>query len=197
MNIEALIGTVALATGVFAATNIDDIFVLLAMFSDPRYNPRQITAGQYLGMAALFGASLVGSLASFVMQPAYIGLLGLAPILIGTVKLLRRRQADYPETNTSSSSNVLSVAVITAANGGDNLGIYTPMFAIRSAADIAMFAGVFAVMTAVWVGFAHWLTRHPKLGPPIRDYGQRAVPFVLIGLGVYVLIKAGSFSLFR
>ena len=197
MNIEALIGTVALATGVFAATNIDDIFVLLAMFSDPRYNPRQITAGQYLGMAALFGASLVGSLASFVMQPAYIGLLGLAPILIGTVKLLRRRQADYPETNTSSSSNVLSVAVITAANGGDNLGIYTPMFAIRSAADIAMFAGVFAVMTAVWLGFAHWLTRHPKLGPPIRDYGQRAVPFVLIGLGVYVLIKAGSFSLFR
>jgi cadmium resistance protein CadD (predicted permease) len=35
------------------------------------------------------------------------------------------------------------------------------------------------------------------LGAPIRRYGHRVVPFVLIALGVLVLYEAGSFGLLR
>jgi cadmium resistance protein CadD (predicted permease) len=36
---------------------------------------------------------------------------------------------------------------------------------------------------------------HPALGAPIRRIGRVATPFVLIGIGVMVLVEAGSLSL--
>jgi len=84
------------------------------------------------------------------------------------------------------------------ANGGDNIGIYTPSFAIRSANEIAVIALIFAVMTALWCFLAHAMVNHPKLGSPIRRYGHRMAPVVLVALGVLILYQAGSFGmLFR
>ena len=93
--------------------------------------------------------------------------------------------------------NALAVAAVTIANGGDNISIYTPLFATRPALDIAVIGLVFAVMTAVWLGVAHWLTSHRTIGAPIRRYGQRVVPFVLIALGVLILHEAGTVELLR
>jgi cadmium resistance protein CadD (predicted permease) len=56
---------------------------------------------------------------------------------------------------------------------------------------------VFAAMTFAWVGAAFSLTRHRTLGPPIRRYGRRIVPFVLVALGLYILDEAGTFTLSR
>jgi cadmium resistance protein CadD (predicted permease) len=79
----------------------------------------------------------------------------------------------------------------------DNIGIYTPSLAIRSAYEIAVIALIFVVMTAVWCVLAHAMVNHPKLGLPIRRYGHRVAPVVLIGLGVLILYQAGSFGLLR
>jgi cadmium resistance protein CadD (predicted permease) len=84
----------------------------------------------------------------------------------------------------------------TIAGGGDNLSIYIPVFSTRSGTGLAVIGGVFAVMTMVWLAAAHWLTTHRTLGVPIRRYGHRIVPFVLVGLGCYILYAAGSFGLF-
>ena len=51
--------------------------------------------------------------------------------------------------------------------------------------------------SALWIAMAHWLVAHPTLGAPIRRYGHIVVPFVLIGLGFYILYDAGSFGLLR
>ena len=39
---QTIAALLALAIGLFVTTNIDDIFVLLGFFSDPRFKPRQI-----------------------------------------------------------------------------------------------------------------------------------------------------------
>ncbi len=49
-------------------------------------------------------------------------------------------------------------------------------------------------MVALWLGLAHWLVHHPALGAPIRRIGRVATPFVLIGIGVMVLVEAGTVS---
>lgn len=69
------------------------------------------------------------------------------------------------------------------------------MFAIHSAEEIALIGLVFAIMTFIWVWAAHGLTYRRTLGAPIRRYGHRIVPFVLIGLGLLILNDAGSFGL--
>ncbi len=196
-SLIALLGFVV----VFAWTNIDDLFVLLGFFSDPGFEPRQVVIGQYLGISALYAASVMASLLSLVLRPAYIGLLGLAPILIGIAKLYSLRRAtdgdeDEPaQASASAGGNIATVALATLANSGDNMGVYTPLFATRPAWQIAAAGLVFACMTAVWCKFSHWLVHHPALGAPLRRYGQRTVPFILIGLGAWILYESGTLRL--
>jgi cadmium resistance protein CadD (predicted permease) len=192
-------GLLGLAAVLFASTNLDDVFVLLAFFADPRFRTRQVVVGQCLGLIALYGASVIASLLSLVVAPAYIGLLGLAPIAMGVKQLwdLSTRQggAERSATAAASHSNVISVAALTIANGGDNLSVYTPIFATRTGYEIGVIGAVFAVMTALWLLAAHWLTHHRSLGAPLRRYGHRVVPFVLIALGGLILYESGTFGL--
>ena len=194
----------ALAIGLFVTTNIDDIFVLVGFFSDPAFKPRQIAIGQLAGVAALYAASVVLSLLALVVSAAYIGLLGVLPIAVGLRKIWQLRRAveqeDDPQTSAGTSAprgNILAVAAVTIANGGDNLSIYTPMFATRRGLDVALIGFVFAAMTLAWVGAAFWLTHHRTLGAPIRRHGRRLIPFVLVALGFYILHEAGTLALLK
>ena len=199
---ESLLALVGVALALFASTNVDDIFVLVGFFSDPTLHVRDIVIGQYAGIASLFGVSLAVSMLSLVIPGDYIGLLGIAPILIGAKKLLelyRGSDGTVESLEAHSGSGVYmrpaTVAFVTIANGGDNIGVYTPTFAIRSGYEIAIIALVFAVMTSLWCFMAHLIVNHPKLGAPIRRYGHRVAPIVLIGLGFLILFQAGSVGL--
>jgi cadmium resistance protein CadD (predicted permease) len=192
---SALLG---IAIVLFAVTNIDDVFVLIGFFADPKFRTRDIVLGQYLGIAALVGVSAVASLLSLMIPRAYIGLLGVLPIVIGVKKLfdLYRNPDDTEETlehrlDPGGYGRVATVALVTVANGGDNIGIYTPSFAIRTGNETALIVLVFAVMTALWCFFAYWMVNHPTFGAPIRRYGHRVTPFALIGLGMLIVYQQG------
>lgn len=85
---SAFVPTLVTPVITFAATNIDDTFILMVFFSnvDAEFQCRHITAGQYLGFFALVLVSLVGFLSSFIIPQEWIGLLGLAPIYLGIRK---------------------------------------------------------------------------------------------------------------
>ena len=90
---------------------------------------------------------------------------------------------------------MLAVAGVTIANGGDNIGVYTPVFSTASLAALSTILVVFALMIALWLLAAHWLVNHPAFGAPIRRYGHIVTPWVLIGIGLFVLYEADSISL--
>ena len=196
---ESLFALLGMAIMLFASTNVDDVFVLIGFFADPNFRARDIVLGQYVGIAALFSVSVAAALLSLVVPRAYVGLLGIVPILIGLKKLLDlyRKHEETEESleqhpDARGNGRAVSVAIVTMANGGDNIGVYTPSFAIRSASEIAVIALIFVVMTALWCFLAHAMVNHPRLGLPIRRYGHRLAPVVLIGLGVLILYQAGS-----
>jgi cadmium resistance protein CadD (predicted permease) len=199
---KSLLALIGLAIVLFASTNVDDLFVLVGFFSDNRFRARDTVLGQYVGITALFIASVAASLLSLVIPLPYIGLLGVIPILIGAKKLLelyrlrdQREEALEHPSDANRNGRVATVALMTLANGGDNIGVYTPSFATRSAREIMVIALVFAVMTALWSFVAHAIVNHPKLGSPIRRYGHRITPVALVALGVLILYQAGSFGL--
>jgi cadmium resistance protein CadD (predicted permease) len=76
-----------LAIVLFASTNVDDVFVLVGFFADPKFRPREIVAGQYSGIAVLFGVAVLGSLLRLVISRPYIGLFGIVTISLGAKKL--------------------------------------------------------------------------------------------------------------
>lgn len=192
----------AITTGTmaFTVTNIDDIVLLTLFFSQVNANFRRqhIVIGQYLGFTALVAASLLGFFGGLVLPQPQIGLLGLAPIMIGLGNLLNpeenleevsevkpEEQSDFSILNIFSPQ-AYSVAVVTVANGGDNISIYVPLFASCSLAKLLVILSVFFLLTGVWCYTAYLLTSQPTIAHALTRYGSPLVPYVLIGLGVFI-----------
>lgn len=198
-------------TGVaaFAATNVDDILVLALFFSQvDRSLRRHVVVGQYLGFFALVGMSLLGFWGSLVIPPPWIGLPGLLPIIIGVHKLLNRNEdktfvgldagsphSKSPFLNTFLNQRIYQVTAVTIANGGDNIGIYTPLFASSTPVQLGLLLGLFFVLLGLWCFLGYRLTQQPAVAEMISLYGHILAPCVLIGLGVLILIKSGTLSL--
>ena len=70
----------AIGVSAFAATNIDDIFVLMMFFSSLSFPVRQVVLGQYVGIGLLIAIGVLGSLISLVVPTYVIGLMGIVPI---------------------------------------------------------------------------------------------------------------------
>jgi cadmium resistance protein CadD (predicted permease) len=202
---ESLPALLGLAIVLFVSTNVDDLVVLVGFFAHPQFRARDVVAGQYAGLTVLFVLSAAGALLSLVITNTYLGLLGIFPILIGIRKLVALRHDRRPADQTTrlrgatgSYRSIAAVALVTIANGGDNVGVYMPSFAVHSSGQIAIIAVVFVAMTATWCLLAHWMVNHPRLGAPLRHYGHIFAPIVLIGLGILILHHAGTLSwLFR
>jgi cadmium resistance protein CadD (predicted permease) len=198
ITLEQIAAAIGLAAVLFVATNIDDIFILLALFSNPSFRPAQVIAGQMVGMALVIALSVAGALLALVIAPAYVGLLGLVPLALGIVKLVRKDTADDDNTTpeaTSGALRILAVTAITVANGADNIGVYVPMFATAGRIHVAIYALTMLTLTAVLCWVAHALIQHPKLGPPIRRFARPVTPFVLIALGIYILVESHAFAI--
>jgi cadmium resistance transport/sequestration family protein len=185
----------------FASTNIDDIFILALFFGSNRFKDAEVVLGQYVGIIGLITLSLIGSLLGLVIAQPYIGLLGLFPIYVGIKGLLtmRSQQSDDDDAidaaKRSNTNHILSVASITIANGGDNIGIYVPLFATLSTIEKIIMVLIFLLMVALWCFAAKYITKYPTVARVINKYGQIAMPFVLILLGLYILYESGTYQL--
>ncbi|HEY9646621.1 MAG TPA: cadmium resistance transporter [Chroococcidiopsis sp.] len=203
-------------TTAFVATNIDDIVILMLFFSqlNAGIRPKHMVMGQYLGFAALILASLPGFFGGLLIPREWIGLLGLLPIAIGIkhwlsadeqgedVQLVSDALGPDPKRRSllSGISQLLppqtySVAAVTIANGGDNIGIYVPLFASFNGAELGVTLGVFGVLIALWCGVAYRLAKFPAIAHVLTRYGHTLVPFVLIGLGLFILIESKTYRL--
>jgi cadmium resistance protein CadD (predicted permease) len=83
---------------------------------------------------------------------------------------------------------------VTFSNGGDNIGVYTPLFTkYNAASQITALATIFMTMTSLWCISAYYLVNHPLIASKIRHTGHIILPFVLVGLGIYILITSFVF----
>jgi cadmium resistance transport/sequestration family protein len=210
--------TTALITGItaFAATNIDDIVLLTFFFAQAKApsRPIQVVLGQYLGFMILILASLPGYLGGLVISKPWLGLLGLLPIAIGISQILKSESEqkmvqtlsdEWKQTATPWGFNfnrllarqTYSFAAVTVANGGDNIGIYVPLFANSNLVSLGIILSTFVVMIAVWCGIAYLLAQHPAIAHTVANYGHKIVPLVLISLGVFILIESRTYQLLK
>uniref|UniRef100_B8HKX7 Cadmium resistance transporter n=1 Tax=Cyanothece sp. (strain PCC 7425 / ATCC 29141) TaxID=395961 RepID=B8HKX7_CYAP4 len=185
----------------FSATNLDDIWLLMLYFSQVQsgLRKRQIVCGQYLGFAALVLASLPGFFGGVLLSRPCIGLLGLVPIAIAINRLICPDSDDDSPQAIPAQSNWLSnflspqtcgIAAVTFANGGDNIGIYIPLFAHCTWFDLAIILAVFFSLVGVWCLVAYMFTRVPTIATNLTRYGKHVVPFVLASLGILILIDS-------
>jgi cadmium resistance protein CadD (predicted permease) len=194
--------------GAFVATNIDDLFILIVFFAKRSFQTYQIVLGQCVGMGLLLGVSLAAMLVALVIPHNLIGLIGLIPIAVGIKELLDLRKkdgknndTDYEVVTKRISRNrwtayppFLTVATITFSDG-EEIGVYTSLFATYDTlSDIISIVSVVMVLTGVWCATAKYLVNHTFLATRFRNIAYRVLPFVLIGLGVYILAESFLFT---
>jgi cadmium resistance protein CadD (predicted permease) len=183
------------------ASNIDDTFILIILFSTVTIQARHVFIGQFLGIAVLIIVSAVGSLIALVVPPFVIGLMGIIPIGIGIKRLveLRHRDDTNKETvqiNKKSYLPFITVSAITVSNGGDDIGVFTPLFAkYNDAGEVTVLITILMAMTFLWCIVTYYFVNHPIVASRIKRLGNILTPFVLIGLGGYIL--GDSFWRFR
>lgn len=215
---ESLLQIIVAAIAAFAATNIDDILILMFFFSqvNSSFRIHHIILGQYLGFMGLLLLSLPGFLGGLIIPKAWTGLLGLVPIYIGLQQILNPEmqtpeipsiasgKRSQPKSsglmsyfNSLLAPQTYSVAAITLANGGDNIGIYVPFFANLSWFKLLVVIITFLSLVGVWCAIAYGLTRQPMIGKVLNRYGHKVVPFVLIGLGLLILWDSQSYELLK
>ncbi len=202
----------AITTGItaFIATNLDDLVILTLLFSqvNPTFHRQHIVIGQYLGFCTLIIVSLVGFLGGSVLPSHLIGLLGLVPITIGLNRLLNLNSDSLSPTELKTESyqasanacfmspQTYSVAAITIANGSDNVGIYMPLFANTVVSELLVIIGVFLLLVGFWCYIAYKLTCQSAIANLLTHYGHNFIPFVLIGLGVFIILDSASLTPF-
>ena len=183
----------------FIASNIDDTFILILLFSSFSFQSRHIFMGQFLGIVVLTMISALGSLIALVLPPFLIALLGLIPIAIGIKRLVELQEREQiPRKNKILQDNkrqgffsLLTVTGITVSNGGDDIGVITPLFAkYYTIGEVTTLVAIFMAMTLLWCIFTYYFVKYPLIGTRVQRFGKIATPFVLVGLGLYILVDA-------
>ena len=147
------------AIGLFLVTNIDDLIVLSLFFgrgAGQRGTTVRILVGQYLGIAGILGAAVLVSLgAGAFLPPGVIPYFGLIPLGLGVWAAWqgwRRGEDDDDAKIEGKNVAVWTVAGVTFANGGDNIGVYVPVFLSVGPAAVVAYCIVFLALVAALVG---------------------------------------------
>jgi cadmium resistance protein CadD (predicted permease) len=194
---DSAFGLVALGIIAFASTNVDDMAVLAIFFSDRRFRVRDVLAGQYVGIGGLVLLSIVIALAAASVSTAWLNWLGVLPIVIGLKWLYNLIRDGSPAGETSREpvsreadrGSLITVAAVTFANGGDNIGVYVPIFVRQDGAGTVGLVVVFALMTGLWCSLAYVLTHNRYLGEKLARIARKVAPFALIAIGIAIIIE--------
>ena len=188
------------AIGLFMVTNIDDIIVLSLFFArgaGQRGTTSRIVVGQYLGFGAILAASIAVTYGAGLFLPdAAIAYFGLIPLALGLYAAWRAwRDGDDDDDLGSKQVSSVTVAAVTFANGGDNIGVYVPVFLTVGTAAVAAYSIVFLALVAVLVLIAKFVATREPVAEVLERWERVLFPIILIGLGVVILVEGGAFGL--
>jgi cadmium resistance protein CadD (predicted permease) len=183
----------------FAATNIDNLALLVGWRLAGRGRPGQLLAGHLLGMIALLLLASVFGLGAKLIPVHWIGVLGVVPILIGSLELYRLFRARGNQEARADSHNgrgfVFVVATTQVANGVDTVLVFGPLIA-DTAMGLDLFIALgFITMVLLWYALARFLETHASQLAFVERYGHWVAPVVLIVVGLYILDNTATDAL--
>lgn len=186
-----MLTTLVSAIALFIVTNIDDIVVLSLFFArgaGRKGTTKAILLGQYLGFFGIIGVSVALGLGlSAILPEHWIRFFGLIPLAIGLRAAWEAFRGEEGDDVAGKKLSIAAVAGVTFANGGDNIGVYLPVFTTSSATDIVVYCFVFLSLVAGLVAAAKFVATRPAVAEALEKWESVLFPTVLILLGLAIL----------
>ena len=195
-----LIATIKIGLATAVATTFDVNIYLTAFFSEVNrtFRPQHVVVGEILGFTALMMISLVGFVMGLVIPSTWTGLLGILPILIGLKNLIDLNKDDSAEDKSANlkinskyrgfdsrkrslwdvirDPQTYRVSSVTIANGGNNLGIYIPLFATSSIQSLSVIIPICYLIVGCWLCMSYTLTHLPGIALVLSRYASSSFP---------------------
>jgi cadmium resistance protein CadD (predicted permease) len=195
---NSLIAIVPIAAGAYVATNLDNFILLVSLLARYRIHTTNVVAGYFSFMLILgFVSFWIGKAADFA-PVEYLGLLGFVPISIGAVELVRLRRGKgkvtvAEEKSVDGAQKVFMATLVSQlGNGADTIVMFAVLFSDSMPSADILIIFTLSAMAVIFVLVGIYAVRHPALSEWIDRYAYRAMPFVLIIVGVYILANTAS-----
>lgn len=185
--VHPVLVTIIGAAVAYAGTMIDNFVAFAAQLSvTPRERHRRAVEGQVIGVASLVAiAATVGDVLRAVPRPL-TALFAVAPWWLAARAWTERgRTADEVPAR-----GAMTTFLVTLALGGDNLGVWIPLFRLDGVARGLIAVAVVALGEVVFVTAAGAIARHPRVVRGARRLTPRLIPFVYLALGAVIVIEA-------
>jgi cadmium resistance protein CadD (predicted permease) len=190
-DVLPIIGVAAIA---FLATNADNLLLLFAFLADRSFKPWQVIVGYALGMVAILALSCLVAWFAHFLRPDYVGFLGIVPIGFGLKRLFDRfvRHADSAKpasSKRSTHSQIITVALADIAHGPDTIILFSALLADADLVAQFSISIAYLFLVIAWCSLGFFLLRHPRVRGPAQRYGDHLSPYLLIGVGIYIVLN--------
>ena len=130
-------GLIVLVAGSFAATNLDNLILLVILMGAEVEKRAQVALGFLVSAICILGIAAIGAAIGSSLDPSLLGYMGLATLLMGMYLLYKRLRGNLPEENADqdaqgalrSGSSWMSTFLLMFSNSGDSLAIFFPLLA--------------------------------------------------------------------
>lgn len=184
---------IAVSAVAYVSTNIDNLLMLSALLAMSAARPLPVVAGFLLATLMVILAALLIARLGDLVDTRYVGLLGLIPIALGLrglLALLRKNAGTAAPQDTSPG--MWRTAALILPMSGDSVAVYVPLLADTRPGLDAVTSVTLLVSAVVLAGAARVLLSHPALGSRVGWLGARLMPWLMIGVGIYVLADTPS-----
>ncbi|EXJ24391.1 Cadmium resistance protein [Alkalibacterium sp. AK22] len=184
----------------YIGTSIDHIIVLILLFSQTQHRKRddlEVVGGVFAGFTLIILISLLARFGLQFVRQDWLGWLGLIPILLGVRVLFRpvddetKAEEKITSTYARHPSQFGTVFFLMLAFGGDNLGVYIPLFASVSGRQLVLILLVYYSLSAVMLVAAYRISEVKQINRFIERYERWIVALVFILLGLYIMWENG------
>jgi len=193
-----LVAIVPIAASAYVATNLDNLVMLVSLLARYRHKTPYVAAGYLVCMLAL---GLIGFAIGEAADSApieYLGLLGFVPISIGLVGIIRLFRAGDASASAARVASTTGGAVFVATflaqmgNGADTILTFGVLFADSLPSADRLIIVTLAAMAVGFVSIAKFAVHHPELSDAVERYAHRVTPFILIGVGLYIIANTAT-----
>lgn len=183
----------------FIATNLENLVILLTFLYQPHYPFPSILVGYVGATALILVVAYSTSQLTQLLPHNWIHYLGILPISLGIWELIgpcfrsQSQGENHPETDLfSQQENSLhrwiSVGLVTLGSGGDSLIVFGSLFSDSQFEADGVIIVTSLLMSLLWIGMARWLLRYPLISQQLNRWGNKVLPLLLIGIGIFILM---------
>ena len=186
----------------YASTNVDNLLLGVVLLGANRDQQGPIKLGMVSAAVAVMLLCAIGLVVRHTVDAGLVGYLGLLPIALGLRHLwlgFVGGNATYGETTSFAGRGAVAIwlgtAALMMANSGDTVALFLPLLADTRPAVFPLVALAYLGTAIAWALLAWALASRPWVARTMDRYGARLLPWVMIGVGLYILANTATDNL--